>query len=220
MQMLGLSISRNAALLGVFAVVTTGFVSATFLGTKERIAEQERTAREKALLEIVPKSRHNNAMLDDTVEVSDAELLGYGEARKAFIARQDGQPVAVILPAVAPDGYGGKIELIVGINADGTIAGARTLIHTETPGLGDKIEVKKSDWILGFNGKSLSNPTEALWHVKKDKGVFDQFTGATITPRAVTKAIYRSLKYTQAHHAELFQPKAASAATPAEGQQP
>lgn len=217
MQMLGLSISRNAALLAAFAIVTTAFVSATYLGTKERIGEQERAAREKALLEIVPRARHNNTMLDDTVEIADAELLGYTEQRKAFIARKDGQPVAIILPAVAPDGYGGKIEMIVGVNTDGSIAGVRALSHTETPGLGDNIETKKSNWILNFDGKSLGNPTEDLWHVKKDKGVFDQFTGATITPRAVTKAVYHALKYVQAHKDTLFQPKAANAATPVEG---
>lgn len=220
MQMLGLSISRNAVLLAVFAVVTTSFVSATFLGTKERIAEQERAARERALLEIVPKSRHNNAMLDDTVDVSGFDLLGYTETRKAFVARKDGQVVAVILPAVAPDGYGGKIELIVGINADGSIAGVRPLAHTETPGLGDKIEPKKSDWIFGFDGKSLGNPSEELWRVKKDKGVFDQFSGATITPRAVTGAIYRSLKYVQAHRDALFQAPSLDAAASKEGTQP
>ena len=205
-NILGMSISRNAFLLAAFAIVSTGFVSATFLSTKDIIAAQERLAREKALLDIVPQSRHNNSMLDDTTEVKDQDLLGYTQPRQAFIAKLDGKPIAIILPAVAPDGYGGKIELIVGINIDGSIAGVRTLTHSETPGLGDNVEIGKSSWILSFNGKSLSNPSKDLWKVKKDKGVFDQFTGATITPRAVTKAIFKSLQYFQMYKDTLLTP--------------
>jgi electron transport complex protein RnfG len=112
--------------------------------------------------------------------------------------------VAAIIPVTAPDGYTGAIDLIVGVNADGSIAGVRTLSHKETPGLGDKVDLKKSDWILGFNGRSLDNPKPRGWAVKKDKGVFDQFTGATITPRAVIAATLRALQYADANSATLF----------------
>jgi electron transport complex protein RnfG len=112
--------------------------------------------------------------------------------------------VAVIIPVVAPDGYSGDIDLIVGINSDGTIAGVRVLGHKETPGLGDKAELKKSNWVLGFNGRSLTNPTLDGWAVKKDKGVFDQFTGATITPRAVVAATLRALQFAEANRKTLF----------------
>ena len=201
--MMSSSISRNSILLGLFAVLTTCIIAGTFLGTRERIAEEQRKAAERALLEIVPVERHNNSMLDDTAVIAEG-TLGAGADKQAFIARQDGLPVAVILPVTAPDGYSGDIDIIVGINMDGSIAGVRALTHKETPGLGDKVDLKKSDWVLGFNGKSLINPTPERWGVKKDKGDFDQFTGATITPRAVTAAVKRALKYYAENRAALL----------------
>ncbi len=200
------SITRNSVMLGLFAVLTTNIIAGTYLGTRERIAESQRKAAEKALLEIVPAERHNNSMLDDTHAVNaDTQGLSLAGDKQIFVARQDGEIVAVILPVVAPDGYSGSIELIVGINRDGSIAGVRTLTHRETPGLGDKVDLKKSDWILAFNGKSLQNPKPEKWAVKKDKGDFDQFTGATITPRAVTAAVKRALQYYAAHRSELLE---------------
>jgi electron transport complex protein RnfG len=112
--------------------------------------------------------------------------------------------VAAIIPATARDGYSGDIELIVGVNADGTVAGVRVLSHKETPGLGDAVDLKKSNWILGFDGRSLSDPEPARWAVKKDKGVFDSFTGATITPRAVVSTTRRVLEYAQANAETLY----------------
>ena len=199
------SISRNSILLGLFAVLTTTIIAGTYLGTRERIAEEQRKAAEKALLEIVPLDRHNNTMLDDTIGVGAKDgLLGLRKDADIYIARQDGVPVAVILPAIARDGYSGDIQLIIGINGDGTVAGVRALTHRETPGLGDKVDLKKSRWILGFNGKSLGDPHPEKWTVKKDRGVFDQFTGATITPRAVTAAVKRALEYYAEHRNELL----------------
>jgi len=199
------SITRNSILLGVFALGTTFLISGTYLLTKDRIAIEQRKAEEKALLEIVPANRHNNSMLDDTITVSSStkELNLRGE-RKIYLARQGGDTVAAIIPVVATDGYSGDINLIVGVNSDGTIAGVRALTHKETPGLGDKVDIKKSDWVLGFNGRSLRNPELSKWAVKKDKGYFDQFTGATITPRAVVSATLRALQYAQAHRDTLF----------------
>lgn len=193
--MLGESISRNAILLSLFAIVSTGIIAGTFLSSQEKIQHNIRLAEERALLEIIPKSRHNNAMLDDAHPLSDSELLGLRTEKNYYIAKQDGQAVAVIIPATARDGYTGDIDLIVGINVDGSIAGVRVLTHRETPGLGDAIDKKKSNWVDGFNGKSLNNPNIALWKVKKDQGIFDQFTGATITPRAVTKTVLNTLQY-------------------------
>jgi electron transport complex protein RnfG len=202
--MMNSSISRNSILLGLFAVLTTTIIAGTYLGTRERIAEEQRKAAEKALLEIVPLHRHNNAMLDDTIPVgAEAGLLGLRKDADIYIARQDGVPVAVILPAIARDGYSGDIKLIIGINIDGTVAGVRALAHRETPGLGDKVDLKKSPWILGFKGRSLQDPVPEKWAVKKDRGVFDQFTGATITPRAVTAAVKRALEYYAEHRNEL-----------------
>ncbi|MBL4608061.1 MAG: RnfABCDGE type electron transport complex subunit G, partial [Pseudomonadales bacterium] len=161
------SISKNAALLGFFAVVTTGLVAFTSTATKEKIIEAKHLALEKALQEILPSGEYNNNLLNDYMEVSHP-LLAHKSPQEAFFARKDGQPYAAILPANAPEGYGGAISLIVGVKYDGTITGVRVVPpHSETPGLGDKIEIVKSDWILGFNGKSLKNTTDRNWRVKK-----------------------------------------------------
>jgi len=203
--MLVQSISRNSLLLALFAVCTTALIAGTFLFTKDKITLQKRMAEERALLEIVPRSRHDNSMLDDTLDAGpDAEGLGLAEDRKIYLARAGGQVVAAIIPAVAPDGYSGVIDMIVGVNRDGSIAGVRVLAHRETPGLGDKVDLKKSDWIMDFDGRSLQNPKQEGWAVKKDKGVFDQFTGATITPRAVVSATFRVLQYVEANRNTLF----------------
>ena len=192
-------------LLALFAVCTTALIAGTFLFTKDKITLQKRMAEERALLEIVPRSRHDNSMLDDTLDAGpDAEGLGLAEDRKIYLARAGGQVVAAIIPAVAPDGYSGVIDMIVGVNRDGSIAGVRVLAHRETPGLGDKVDLKKSDWIMDFDGRSLQNPKQEGWAVKKDKGVFDQFTGATITPRAVVSATFRVLQYVEANRNTLF----------------
>ena len=195
--MLGTSISTNSLLLGLFALITAAVLAGTQAGTADRIAAAEREAAQKALLEIVPLNRHTNDMLVDTVAVEPAfwNKLGLKDGGNIHIARDNGEAVAAIIPAVAPDGYSGDIKLIVGVNADGSVAGVRVLTHNETPGLGDKVELKKSDWILSFDNTSLENPKIDQWGVKKDGGEFDQFTGATITPRAVVNQVKRTLEF-------------------------
>lgn len=204
--MIGQSISRNSILLALFAVVTTGGIAGTYLGTKQRIAEQQRKAEEQALVEIFPKSVHDNSMLDDVIATQDHKYLKLDSEKHIYVAKQGDTPVGFIIPAIAPEGYTDKLHLIVGVNVDGSIAGVRVLKHRETPGLGDKVDLAKSAWVLGFNGKSLSDPTPENWKVKKDKGYFDQFTGATITPRAVTKAVFNTLNFFQLHKRELMPP--------------
>jgi len=196
-QELAQAIRRNSISLGLFALITAGLLASTYLGTKDRIAGSLRQAAQKALLEIVPLDRHDNDLLLDTLDIPANYLktLNLTDDARVHIARDKGRPVAIIIPSVAPDGYSGAIKMVVGINIDGTIAGVRVTEHSETPGLGDKINLKKSDWILDFNGKSLDNPTPNLWKVRKDKGEFDQFTGATITPRAVVNQVLRTLQY-------------------------
>jgi len=191
------AIRRNSLSLGLFALITAGLLASTYLGTKDRIAESLRQAAQKALLEIVPLERHDNDLLLDTLDIPANYLktLNLADNAKLHIARDKDQPVAIIIPTVAPDGYSGAIKMVVGINIDGSIAGVRVTEHSETPGLGDKVSLRKSDWILDFNGKSLDNPTPNLWKVRKDKGEFDQFTGATITPRAVVNQVLRTLQY-------------------------
>ena len=184
----------TAAVLLLFAVTGTLLVALTFEGTREQIAANEREALLRKLNVLIPRQRYDNAIFQDTIQVSNAHLLGTGEPVTVYRARRGGEPVALVIAPVAPDGYSGTIRLLVGINLDGSLSGVRTLAHRETPGLGDKIEAERNDWILGFDGKSLDNPSLASWQVKRDGGAFDQFTGATITPRAVTRAVARTLE--------------------------
>ena len=118
---------------------------------------------------------------------------------------EDGEPVAVVLKFAAVNGYNGKIQLLAGINLNGSLTGVRVLNHTETPGLGDAIEIEKSNWVLGFSGRSLHHPSKESWAVRRDGGSFDQFTGATITPRAVVGALHLALEYFESRQAFLFE---------------
>lgn len=199
------SMLKNSLVLGLFAVATVGLVAITQQGTAARIAVAEREARVQALAQILPSGSYDNHLLDSRREVFDA-LLGNKKPTPAYLATLKGQPSAVILQATAPDGYSGSIFLLIGILADGRLAGVRVVGHKETPGLGDKIEQAKSPWINSFTGKSLQDPAEAGWAVQKDGGQFDQFAGATITPRAVVKAVHQALRYFDAHQAELLAP--------------
>jgi len=194
---------KNSLVLGLFAIVTVGLVAVLQQATAGRIANAEREAQVRALSEILPQGSYDNHLLDNSIQLHDP-LLGSKSPQTAYIALKDGQPSAVILRATAPDGYSGAIHLLIGIQADGRLAGVRVLGHRETPGLGDKIELAKSAWIQSFDGKSLSNPGEDGWAVKKDRGEFDQFAGATITPRAVVKAVHKALQYFDAHQEQLF----------------
>lgn len=205
MNLLGQSITRNGLLLGLFALVTATVVAGTWQLTREDIAEQKRRAEERALLEVVPAALHDNRMLDDTLPLpSSTPGLGLRQDRQLWLARRDGTTTAVVIPVVARDGYSGDVELIVGVQADGRISGVRVLSHRETPGLGDKVDTGKSDWIHSFRGRALDNPPAEGWAVRKDGGVFDQFTGATITPRAVVAATRRALVFVNENRDRLF----------------
>lgn len=195
--MLVRSISKNSLILGVFAAATAALIAVTFERTESHISAAEKRAAQKALFEIVPPTRHDNDMLADTVTVpaEQAAALGRKTPVQVHIARHNHEIVAFIVPATAPDGYSGAINMIVGVNTDGSISGVRILSHKETPGLGDKVDLSRSDWVLSFEGKSLHNPQPERWAVKKDGGEFDQFTGATITPRAVVKQVRAVLEF-------------------------
>ncbi|MGC1510557.1 electron transport complex subunit RsxG [Ketobacter sp. MCCC 1A13808] len=203
--MIGQSVSRNSIILGAFAIITTGMIVLTANLTRDKIAEEKSHALERSLLEVMPAALVDNELLESSIDVEAATLLGTRNTEKAYIAKQDDQPTGIILQAVAPEGYGGSINLLVGIAKDGEVTGVRVIPpHFETPGLGDAIEIQKSDWITSFNGKSLHNLSEPEWRVKKDGGSFDAFTGATITPRAVVAAVYRSLQYFEQHKVRLL----------------
>ena len=200
------SMLRNALILGVFATVTTGMIAGFNQLTSARIEASRQEELAKTLNTLLPASEYDNALLTDTLTIQDDLQLGHQVPETVWRATRQGQPVAVLFPVIAPDGYSGRIRLLVAIRTNGELAGVRALAHRETPGLGDAIEAAKSDWILGFNGKSLQNPDETGWHVRKDGGVIDQFTGATITPRSVVKAVHQALLYYRDHQQMLFAP--------------
>ncbi len=192
-----------ALVLGGFAFIGTGLVVVTERLTAERIEQNHRQFLLKSLHEILPPSEMDNDLLADHYITRIPELAGNHEIT-IFRARKAGESVAVLFSPVIAKGYSGPIQLLVGVYRDGRLAGVRVLSHTETPGLGDRIETSKSDWILGFRGHSLGNPPEKLWKVKRDGGVFDQFTGATITPRGIVKALKTTLEYFRDHRDVLF----------------
>lgn len=195
-------IGITATILLLFAVIGTAMVAATYEGTRDRIAANERETLLRKLNQLIPPGSYDNELLDDSIELPAGELAD--RPLRVYRARLQGQPVAVVMNTIAPDGYSGSIHLLVGINHDGTVAGVRVVAHRETPGLGDGIDEERSDWIYGFNGRSLGDPPSGKWAVRKDGGVFDQFTGATISPRAVVKAVHAALLYYRAHRDALF----------------
>lgn len=198
------SVLRSAWGLSLFAIITAGLIALTQVVTKDKIQEQIAQARTKALLEIVPAGQFDNNLLDNAFWLEAESELGLKEAGEVFVALQQGQPRYFILPLIAPDGYTAPIRLIMSVDLSGTVMGLRVIEHKETPGLGDKIDIKKSDWVRLFEGRSLENTPESAWAVKKDGGEFDQLTGATITPRAIVKAVYKGLKYFKTHQTELL----------------
>ncbi|MCF6281335.1 MAG: electron transport complex subunit RsxG [Candidatus Polarisedimenticolaceae bacterium] len=192
-----------ALLLGFFAVIGTGLVAFTYEMTKDQIAENERLALLRSLQALVPADTVNNDMPNDTIIVDDKEKLGT-HTTTIYRGRKDGDPIAAVFTSIAPDGYSGQIKLLVAVRADGTLGGVRVITHKETPGLGDKIEVEKDDWIFAFDNRSLGDPTVDKWAVKKDGGIFDQFTGATITPRAIVNSVKRTLIYASEHKEAIY----------------
>lgn len=204
MAALAQSIRRSAIGLGLFAIITGGSIAVTHALTEERIQEEAARAEARALFEIIPESLHDNDLLNDTVQLPASERLATPGPVTVRVARKNGEPTGFIMPVVAPDGYSGDIRLLVGIDLQGTVLGVRVVNHKETPGLGDRIETKKSAWIYSFEGRSLENPEPRNWNVKKNGGVFDQFTGATITPRAVVKAVQKSLVYFRQNRREIL----------------
>lgn len=200
---IGKNMLISASLLGMFAIVGTALVAYTNENTTTRIVANQSAYTLSKLHEIISPKALDNDLEHDTIQVTDP-LLGTKQPMTVYRARMHGKPVAAIIQAVAPDGYSGKIVMLVGIRANGSLLGVRVTEHHETPGLGDNIDIRKSNWILQFNNLSLSNPTPANWKVKRDGGAIDQITSATISSRAVTKAVYHALEYFKLHRQDLF----------------
>lgn len=195
---------HTAANLLFFALIGTALLALTHDLTRDTIAQSVEKEKLKLVSQIAPASAYDNDIMKDTAELAADELLGTKTPTTIYRGRLNGEPSIAVLQAVAPDGYSGRIDLIVSIHRDGRLGGVRVVTHKETPGLGDYIEIAKSDWIAGFDGLSLAGRKDAEWKVKKDGGAFDYVAGATITPRAVIKAVHKTLRYAEQHHAELF----------------
>lgn len=199
----GKSMLVSASLLAAFAIGGTAIVALTYTNTADRVSQNKRDYTLGKLHELIKPDQHSNDMDRDTIQVQD-KMLGTKEKVLVYRARKNNQPVAAIIQSVAPDGYSGRIEMLVAIKYGGELAGVRVVGHRETPGLGDAIDARKSDWIEQFSGKSLQNPGETVWKVNRDGGKFDQITSATITSRAVIKCIHNTLKYYELNRDYLF----------------
>lgn len=204
MTVLNTSILRVGLMLAIFAIVATSLVAITEDNTRDQIVENEKQTLLAAINALVDSNDYNNDIITDVLILAKTKRLNTREDSIVYRARKDNQPIAAVFTTIAPNGYNGKIKLLVGVYYDGSLAGVRVISHKETPGLGDKIDLKKADWILQFNGLSLIEPVESKWKVKKDGGQFDQFTGATITPRAVVKAIKNALYFFEKNRDDLF----------------
>ena len=196
--------SASAGILTAFAVVGTALLAATYLVTRPIIAETEKQAKLALIGQILHATLYDNDLLKDSALLPPAKELGNSEPTPVYRAVKEGKPSAAVLEVIAPDGYSGKIRMIVAIKADGEVSGVRVVTHYETPGLGDYIEIVKNSWIRIFEGKSLSKSTDQDWKVKKDGGRFEHMAGATVTPRAVVKAVHKSLKYFAANQDSIF----------------
>jgi electron transport complex protein RnfG len=194
----------SALLLAGFGGLGTALVMFTFEMTKEKIEASEKANLLKNLETILPHESYDNELLTSKLIVPPDNKLGNKESTIIYQAWKHKKPIALAFSIKAHDGYSGDITLLIAIKVSGKISGVRVIKHKETPGLGDKIEINKHTWILSFNNKSLTDPNRKYWKVKKDSGFFDQFTGATITPRSVVRAVYKALDYYHDHQDILF----------------
>ncbi|WP_456417700.1 electron transport complex subunit RsxG [Thiolapillus sp.] len=206
------NILLSAAVLGIFGVLGAALVSLTWMATAERIALNQQQAFLRNVYKLIRHEEIDNELLKDVITIH-APALSKGGIQ-VYRARKQGEPVAVVFSPVQSPGYAGPIRLMVAVRTDGSLAGVRVLSHLETPGLGDKIDDSRSDWILGFEGKSLDDPPIEKWKVKKDGGVFDQFTGATITPRNIVATVRKTLEYFGKEKERLFKQPAEPPAEP------
>ncbi|MFH4670194.1 electron transport complex subunit RsxG [Vibrio alginolyticus] len=188
------AIRKNGLTLAIFACATTGLVALTQYLTKDQIKVQEQKQLLSVLNQVIPENMHDNALTQACAMVTSPDL-GTLRAMPAYLATKNGEPTAIAIESIAPDGYNGEIKVITGIDNQGNILGTRVLNHQETPGLGDKIDLRVTDWILSFTGKQVTENNWNSWKVRKDGGDFDQFTGATITPRAVVKVVRNTVNY-------------------------
>jgi electron transport complex protein RnfG len=195
---------RTGMILFVFALVGTAMLAFTHDHTEPVISRSQQAEKLALINQVLPASLYDNDLLATQQSLPPDDLLGTRQPSAMWIARRAGAVSGVVLEAIAPDGYSGDIALLIGIGIDGNVTGVRVTAHHETPGLGDYIDRAKSAWIDQFLGKSLTNPEPKHWKVAKDGGAFDARAGATITPRAVVKAVRNALDYFARHRATLL----------------
>jgi len=200
------SVAKTLMLVGLFSAAAAVLVAGSYELSHERIAANEREALLRNLYSVLDPALRDRGLTPTQLTATDRELLGSASPTDIFVVTtEDGEPEAVIFVSTAPDGYNAPIRLLVGLSPNGVLTGVRVLSHRETPGLGDAIELRKSDWILQFDGKRLGDPPESLWAVTKDGGAFDALTGATVTPRAIVRAVRNTLVYFERHREALFE---------------
>ncbi|EDP58193.1 electron transport complex subunit RsxG [Vibrio sp. AND4] len=197
------AIRKNGLSLAIFACATTGLVALTQFLTKDQIRFQEQKQLLSVLNQVIPEDMHDNNLVAACTMVKASDL-GTVSSMPTYLATKNGRPTAMAIESIAPDGYNGEIKIITGIDNQGKILGTRILSHQETPGLGDKINLRVTDWILNFTGKEVTESNWNSWRVRKDGGDFDQFTGATITPRAVVKAVRNTVNYVNKSRDEIL----------------
>jgi electron transport complex protein RnfG len=203
---LGLS-ARTGGVMVAFTIVFTALMAFTYGATKDQIDASAAEEKMKLISEVLPPASYDNPLLDDYAALGPTRELGLDNGGRVYRARQAGQPAALILEATAPDGYSGRIDLIVAVRADGSVSGVRAVTQRETPGLGDYIDPKKdkdkkSPWITQFTGLEAARLPQCK--VKKDGGDIAYHTGATISARAVTNAVARAARYAADNQNRLF----------------
>jgi len=207
--------ARTAIILVFFVVAFTAALAVVYTMTKPAIDASAAEEKMRTINEVLPNELYDNELLADTLTLPATPELGLDDESTVYRGRLKGEPSTLVLEAVAPDGYAGKIRMLLAIRANGEIAGVRVTQHKETPGLGDYIEPRKDKnktrpWITQFNGLSMEKmPTASEWKVRKDGGRFDSVAGATVTPRAVVKAVYNAVKFATENRERLFAPKRA-----------
>lgn len=195
---------RSGLTLALIAAVCTGLVALTYQGTKGRIAANEKAFLEQSLTPALAGIPFEGNIGDSRLVLEPPHDLPGRDAAIVYRAYSGGQPAAALFAVTAPDGYSGPIRILIGIAYDGSVTGVRILDHRETPGLGDRIVASKSDWVFQFDGRSLGDPPAEDWALVTDGGAFDQLTGASVTPRAVVRAIRRTLLYFERHRDDIF----------------
>jgi electron transport complex protein RnfG len=198
------TIIKTGATLAVIAAICTTLVAATYQLTRDRIVANEKALLEQSLQPALAGTSYEGNVSESRLVIQPPHDLPGNDAALIYRVYAQEKPVAALFAVTARDGFSGLIRILIGVGFDGAVTGVRILQHRETPGLGDKIESAKSDWIFQFDGRSMGNPEATGWAIRNDGGDFDQLTGASVTPRAVVGAIRDTLLYFDAHRDEIF----------------